>query len=69
MIKDGRAYGIALAVKHVLALIERKGVVTTNETTSALDAALEELGTLKGAITPEAAADAGNTVGLLYSRN
>jgi hypothetical protein len=70
MITGGTAYGTGLALKHILALLERKGVTTHGEVVSALDAALAELDELRrnGAIAPDAGAAAGRAIGLLYLR-
>jgi hypothetical protein len=67
MIEDGRAFGATVALKHILGLLERKGLVTNGEITKVLDAALDEL---KGVstLTPAAHAEAGRAVGLLYVR-
>ena len=66
MIEDGRAYGVTIALKHILGLLERKGVFTNAERFQVLDDALEELYGLP--LTPTAKAEAGNTVGALYHR-
>jgi len=59
MIEDGRAYGATLALKHILGLLERKGVVTHSELTNVLDDALEELRALGNtAFSPGAGAEA-----------
>jgi hypothetical protein len=70
MIEDGRGFGATLALKHVLGLLERKGMVTHNELTNILDDALEELRTIgeRGVIAPAEAAIAGRAIGLLYVR-
>ena len=70
MITGGTAYGTDLALKHILALLEHKGVVTHGEVVKALDGALAELEELRrnGAIAPDAGAAAGRAIGLLYLR-
>jgi hypothetical protein len=71
MIEDGRAFGATLVLKHVLGLLEGKGLVTQRELTETLDAALEELrviGNQPNVIAPSAAAEAGRAIGLLYVR-
>jgi hypothetical protein len=67
MIEDGRAFGATMALKHILGLLERKGVITHGELTSVLDAALAELGGIDQ-LSPAARAEAGRAVGLLYVR-
>lgn len=72
MIEDGRAFGATIALKHILALLERKGIVGTNELTDALDAAQAELNQISsrpGVIASEAVAEAGRGIGLLYVRS
>jgi len=64
MIGDGRAYGLAIAVQHILRLLENKGVLTREDTTGMLDAALEELKTMP--LSPTELADAAKTIGALY---
>jgi hypothetical protein len=64
----GTAYGTALAVKHILALLEQKGVVAHGEVVKALDSALDELNGLKGVMAPDASAAAAKAIGLLYLR-
>lgn len=69
MTTDGTAYGTNLAVKHILALLERKGITTQDEVVKALDGALDELQSLrKGVMAPDATAEAGRAIGLLYVR-
>jgi hypothetical protein len=69
MIDDGRAYGVTLALKHILGLLERNGVIKHGDVVGALDNALDELkGLSKGVTTPDAATAAGNAIGLLYIR-
>ena len=69
MITGGTAYGTGLALKHILALLEHKGVVTQGEVVKALDGALDELQSLrKGVMAPDATAEAGRAIGLLYVR-
>jgi hypothetical protein len=72
MIEDGRAFGATLALKQILGLLVRKGLVTQSELTNVLDDALEELRTMaaaeKTAIAPHEAANAGRAIGLLYFR-
>jgi len=70
MITGGTAYGTGLALKHILALLEHKGVVTQGEVVKALDGALAELDELRrnGTIAPDAGAAAGRAIGLLYLR-
>jgi hypothetical protein len=70
MITGGTAYGTDLALKHILALLEHKGVVTQGEVVKALDGALAELDELRrsGVIAPDAGAAAGRAIGLLYVR-
>jgi hypothetical protein len=63
----GTAYGTALAVKHILALLEQKGVAH-GEVVKALDSALDELNGLKGVMDPDASAAAAKAIGLLYLR-
>jgi hypothetical protein len=43
MIEDGRAYAVTMALKHILGLLESKGLLAPGELTKVLDAALEEL--------------------------
>jgi hypothetical protein len=64
----GTAYGTALAVKHILALLEQRGVVAHGEVVKALDSALDELNGLKGVMAPDASAAAARTISLLYLR-
>jgi hypothetical protein len=76
MIEDGRAFGVNLALKHILALLERKGLVSQSELTDVLDVALEELQTIANrnhqdqspVMAPEAVAEAGRAIGSLYVR-
>jgi hypothetical protein len=69
MIDDGRAYGVALALKHILGLLERSGVIEHRDLGGVLDDALAELKSLgEGVIAPEAGAAAAKTIGLLYLR-
>ena len=63
----GTAYGTALAVKHILALLEQKGVAH-GEVVKALDSALDELNGLKGVMAPDVSAAAAKAIGLLYLR-
>ncbi len=72
MIEDGRAFGATLALKHVLALLERKGIISTSELTDTLDAAQAELRQIAerpDVIAPNAVAEAGRGIGLLYVRS
>lgn len=72
MIEDGRAFGATIALKHILALLESKGIIGTKELTDALDAAQAELkaiGNRPGVMTPEATAEAGRGIGYLYVRH
>jgi hypothetical protein len=68
--EDGRAFGATLALKHILGLLERKGLVTHNELTSVLDDAQEETRAIadRTAMAPDSAAAAGRAIGLLYVR-
>ncbi len=70
MIEDGRAFGATLALKHILGLLERKGLVTHNELTSVLDDAQEETRAIadRTAMAPDSAAAGGRAIGLLYVR-
>jgi hypothetical protein len=54
-------------VKHILALLEQKGVAH-GEVVKALDSALDELKGLKGVMAPDASAAAAKAIGLLYLR-
>jgi hypothetical protein len=67
MIEDGRAFGATMALKHVLRLLERKGVITHAEIITTLDDALEELRGVTS-LAPDAHAAAGRAVGFLYVR-
>lgn len=66
LINDGASYGIGLAFKHVLALLERTKVVDHQDVVIALDAALTELQSKRGSMTSEATAAAGIAIGRLY---
>jgi hypothetical protein len=69
MITDGTAFGTALALKHILSMLEQKGIVTRKEIVRVLDGAIDELKALgKNAIPAEAGADAAKAIGLLYIR-
>ena len=68
LIEDGRAYGNTLAIKQILTLLERKGVLKGDEITLALDKALEELRRTGDRLNPEQSAIAGRAIGLLYVR-
>ena len=69
MITDGTAFGTALALKHILGMLEQKGLVTRKEIVRVLDGAIDELKALgKNAIPAEAGADAAKAIGLLYIR-
>ncbi len=67
MIEDGRAYGIAIALKHILGLLESKRLLAQGERTKVLDAALGELDGIT-TLTPTARAEASKTIGALYLR-
>lgn len=72
MIEDGRAFGLTIALKHILAHLERKGIIGTKELTDLLDAAQAELKVISkrpGVIAPEAVAEAGRGIGYLYVRS
>jgi hypothetical protein len=64
------AFGVTLALKHVLMLLEHAGVVAQGEVTTALDSALSELDELRasGAVDPDAGLAAGQAIGSLYVR-
>jgi hypothetical protein len=68
MIEDGRAFGNTIALKHILALLERKSLIQHAEITKALDAALEEVQNSKADLTPDARGAAGRAVGYLFVR-
>jgi hypothetical protein len=71
MIEDGRAFGNTIALKHILALLERKGIVSTRALTDALDAAqaeLNQIGERPGVISPAAVAEGGRAIGYLHLR-
>jgi hypothetical protein len=65
MLEDGRAYGLIIALKHLLRTLERKGVLAHSETVTMLDAALDELKSIPN-LKGDAAADAARAVGSLY---
>jgi hypothetical protein len=65
MIENGSAYGVMIAMKHLLQLLEGNGVITTLEITEALDNALAELKRIPG-LEGNAYADAARIVGGLY---
>ena len=65
MIEDGRAYGLMIALKHLLRTLEHKGVLSQTETFAMLDNALEVLRGIPPLAGP-AGADAATTVGGLY---
>ena len=70
MIENGTAYASALAIRHLLRLLERKKVLAFSETKQMLDGILEEIRDVsgRGAISPKASADASNTIGMMYLR-
>jgi hypothetical protein len=71
MIEVGRAFGTTLALKHILGLLERKGLVSQEELTKVLDGAQEELQAIKdrpGVIAPQMVDEAGRAIGYLYVR-
>lgn len=47
MIEEGRAYSVAVALEHLLPVLERKAVMTEADTTNMLDAVIAELRDLK----------------------
>ena len=65
MIEEGRAYGLMIALKHLLRTLEHKGVLSQTETFAMLDGALEEL---KGipTLARHASAEAAATIRGLY---
>lgn len=65
MIEDGRAFGTTVALKHILAMLELKGILTHGERVKMLDEALGELDKIEP-LTPEARAEAGRAIGFLY---
>jgi hypothetical protein len=68
MLEEGRAYALAIAVQHLLRLLERRGIVSAGETRSMLDSALEELNDLikRQVLSATAGAEGAKTIGALY---
>jgi hypothetical protein len=66
MIKDGKAYGNALVLKHIIKLLENKGVLDREELIIAFDDAHADLRSPK-VISPEARADASMAIDLAWS--
>jgi hypothetical protein len=69
MIEDGWAYGVAMSVRSLLQLLQKKGVVLPTEQFSMLEAISEEISAMQkhGAMSPNAAAEASRVVGLIYA--
>jgi len=68
MIEDGRSYGLAMVLQHLLRKLEQRGVLSPTETTAMLDHVCNELAEQykQQVLAPEASADAAKTVGMLY---
>jgi hypothetical protein len=67
---DGRGYGVAMVMQSLLHDLEKKGVLSGAARTSMLDSVCEEISRMgkEGVMSPDVAADAARTVGLMYTR-
>jgi hypothetical protein len=67
MIEDGRAFGLTIAMKHLLNRLEDKEIVTAAERQKMLDAALNEMYEVT-TLSSEAKVQAGRGIGYLFVR-
>lgn len=65
MIEDGRTFGVEIALKNLLRLVERKGVLERGEVVNLLDISLDEIRN-SDALTPDGKAEAARAIGGLY---
>ena len=67
MSENGTAYAAALTIRHLLRLLESKGLLTPYEIRQVLDGALGELreAGARGAISPDASTEASQAIGMM----
>jgi len=67
MSENGTAYAAALTMRHLLRLLESKGLLSNSEIRQALDGALGELreAGARGAISHDASAEASRTIEMM----
>ena len=68
MIDDGRAFGNTVAIKHLLKLLVRKGVISRADVTKLHDEAQDEVDAIKGngALSAKESVKAALAIGYLY---
>lgn len=68
MIKEGRAFGNTVAIKHLLSLLVRKGVISRADVTKLHDEAQAELRKVveNSALSADEAAKGAKAIGFLY---
>ena len=68
MIEEGRAFALTLAVQHLLRTLERKGIMSADETREMLEDTRDDLVAVRdrgGVLSQGADADAVRTIGAL----
>jgi hypothetical protein len=68
MVEEGRGYAAAIALQHLLRILEAKGIMEAAETTAMLDGVLGELDNLQknGVMSPEVNVAARKAIGIMY---
>ena len=61
---SGRAIGVAVALQHMIWLLQKRGIISIEQIHETLDNALEEARTLP--MEPEQGAEAARAIGLLF---